>query len=297
MIQTRGERTFTVFSAVVMILLTVFAFLPFLLIVIASFTNETTLIRNGYSFFPEHLSLDAYRYIKSSAYIFIRAYGVSFLVTILGTAIGLLITSMLAYPMSRSDFKYHNTLAFVVFFTILFSGGIVPSYIMWTQYFHIKNTLWALILPNLLANGFNVLLVRNYFKNNVPLEIIEAAQIDGASELRTFFRIMLPLSMPVMATVGMFMGLAYWNDWINALYFVSKPQLYGIQNLLMQLMSNIQFLNSGQAGNVLGADTVSLPSTAVRMAMAVLGIVPVLFVLPFMQKYLTRGVVIGAVKG
>lgn len=168
---------------------------------------------------------------------------------------------------------------------------------MWTQYFHIKNTLWALILPNLLANGFNVLLVRNYFKNNVPLEIIEAAQIDGASELRTFFRIMLPLSMPVMATVGMFMGLAYWNDWINALYFVSKPQLYGIQNLLMQLMSNIQFLNSGQAGNVLGAESVSLPSTAVRMAMAVLGIVPVLFVLPFMQKYLTRGVIIGAVKG
>lgn len=122
MIQTRGERTFTVFSAVVMFLLTVFAFLPFLLIVIASFTNETTLIRNGYSFFPEHLSLDAYRYIKSSAYIFIRAYGVSFLVTILGTAIGLLITSMLAYPMSRSDFKYHNLLAFVVFFTMLFSG-------------------------------------------------------------------------------------------------------------------------------------------------------------------------------
>lgn len=297
MIQTRGERTFTVFSAVVMILLTVFAFVPFLLIVIASITDETALVRNGYSFFPEHLSLDAYRYIRSSAYVFVRAYGVSFLVTLLGTAAGLLITSMLAYPMSRSDFKYHNVLAFVVFFTMLFSGGIVPSYIMWTQYFHIKNTLLALILPNLLANGFNVLLVRNYFKNNVPLEIIEAAQIDGASELRTFFRIMLPLSMPVMATVGMFMGLAYWNDWINALYFVSKPQLYGIQNLLMQLMTNIQFLNSGQAGSVLGTATVQLPSTAVRMAMAVLGIVPVLFVLPFMQKYLTRGVVIGAVKG
>ncbi|MDF9843648.1 MULTISPECIES: carbohydrate ABC transporter permease [unclassified Paenibacillus] len=297
MIQTRGERTFTVFSAAVMLLLTVFAFVPFLLIVIASITDETALVRNGYSFFPEHLSLDAYRYIRASAYVFVRAYGVSFLVTLLGTAAGLLITSMLAYPMSRSDFKYHNVLAFVVFFTMLFSGGIVPSYIMWTQYFHIKNTLLALILPNLLSNGFNVLLVRNYFKNNVPLEIIEAAQIDGASELRTFFRIMLPLSMPVMATVGMFMGLAYWNDWINALYFVSKPQLYGIQNLLMQLMTNIQFLNSGQAGSVLGAATVQLPSTAVRMAMAVLGIVPVLFVLPFMQKYLTRGVVIGAVKG
>ncbi|MGN7761308.1 carbohydrate ABC transporter permease [Paenibacillus sp. 22594] len=297
MIQTRGERTFAVFSAIVMILLTVFAFLPFLLIVIASFTDETTLIRNGYSFFPEHTSLEAYLYIKSAAYTFVRAYGVSFAVTILGTGFGLLITSMLAYPMSRRDFKYHNVLAFIVFFTMLFSGGIVPSYIMWTQYFHIKNTLLALIIPNLLSNGFNVLLVRNYFKNNVPLEIIEAAQIDGASELRTFFRIMLPLSMPVMATVGMFMGLAYWNDWINALYFVSKPQFYGIQNLLMQLMSNIQFLNSGQASSVLGSQAVQLPSTAVRMAMAVLGIVPVLFVLPFMQKYLTRGVVIGAVKG
>ncbi|KWX70501.1 carbohydrate ABC transporter permease [Paenibacillus sonchi] len=297
MIQTRGERTFVIFSAIVMILLTVFAFLPFLLIVIASFTDETALIRNGYSFFPEQTSLDAYLYIKASAYTFVRAYGVSFLVTLLGTGFGLLITSMLAYPMSRTDFKYHNTLAFIVFFTMLFSGGIVPSYIMWTQYFHIKDTLWALIVPNLLSNGFNVLLVRNYFKNNVPVEIIEASQIDGASELRTFFRIMLPLSMPVMATVGLFMGLAYWNDWINALYFVSKPKWYGIQNLLIQLMNNIQFLNSGQASGVIGAEAVKLPSTAVRMAMAVLGIVPVLFVLPFMQKYLTRGVVIGAVKG
>ncbi|MNO32168.1 L-arabinose transport system permease protein AraQ [compost metagenome] len=297
MIQTRGERTFVIFSAIVMVLLTVFAFLPFLLIVIASFTDETALIRNGYSFFPEQTSLDAYLYIKASAYTFVRAYGVSFLVTLLGTGFGLLITSMLAYPMSRTDFKYHNTLAFIVFFTMLFSGGIVPSYIMWTQYFHIKDTLWALIVPNLLSNGFNVLLVRNYFKNNVPLEIIEASQIDGASELRTFFRIMLPLSMPVMATVGLFMGLAYWNDWINALYFVSKPKWYGIQNLLIQLMNNIQFLNSGQASGVIGAEAVKLPSTAVRMAMAVLGIVPVLFVLPFMQKYLTRGVVIGAVKG
>ncbi|WP_178024263.1 carbohydrate ABC transporter permease [uncultured Paenibacillus sp.] len=297
MIQTKGERIFVLFSAVAMVLLTIFAFVPFILILVASFTDESMLIRDGYSFFPVKWSLDAYAYMVSSASTFLRSYGVSFLVTILGTAGGLLISSMLAYPMSRKDFKYHNALAFIVFFTMLFSGGIVPSYIMWTKYMHIKDTLAALIVPNLLTNGFYVLLIRNYYKNNVPAELIEAAQIDGASELRTFFRIMLPLSVPVMATVGLFMGLAYWNDWINALYFITKPQYYGIQNMLIRLMNNIQFLKSGQAGSVIGAGTVELPSTAIRMAMAVIGILPIVIVLPFLQKYLTKGVVIGAVKG
>lgn len=297
MIQTKGERVFALFSTVAMVLLTIFAFIPFILILVASLTDESMLIRNGYSFFPEKVSLDAYVYMISSASTFLRSYGVSFLVTILGTAGGLLISSMLAYPMSRRDFKYHNVLAFIVFFTMLFSGGIVPSYIMWTKYLHIKDTLAALIVPNLLTNGFYVLLIRNYYKNNVPAELIEAAQIDGASEMRTFFRIMLPLSVPVMATVGLFMGLAYWNDWINALYYITKPQFYGIQNMLIRLMNNIQFLKSGQAGSVIGAGTIDLPSTAIRMAMAVIGILPILIVLPFLQKYLTKGIIIGAVKG
>ncbi|WP_082112391.1 carbohydrate ABC transporter permease [Paenibacillus sp. DMB20] len=297
MIQTRGERAFTTFSAIVMALLTILAFLPFILILSASFTDESTLVREGYSFLPSKLSLDAYTYMVSSAGTFLRAYGVSFLVTILGTGIGLMITSMLAYPMSRRDFKYHNVLAFVVFFTMLFSGGIVPSYILWTKYFHIKDTLWALIIPNLLTNGFHVLLIRNYYKNNVPVDLIEAAQIDGASELRTFFKIMLPLSVPVMATVGLFMGLAYWNDWINALYYITEPKYYGIQNMLIRLMNNIQFLKSSQASSVLGANAVELPSTAIRMAMAVIGILPIVGVLPFLQKYLIKGVVVGAVKG
>lgn len=297
MILTRGERAFAIFSAVVMGMLTILAFLPFILILAASFTDESTLIREGYSFFPQKLSLDAYVYMISSAATFLRAYGVSFLVTILGTGLGLLITSMLAYPMSRKDFKYHNVLAFVVFFTLLFSGGIVPSYIMWTKYFHIKDTLAALIVPNLLTNGFHVLLIRNYYKNNVPVDLIESAQIDGASELRTFFRIMLPLSVPVLATVGLFMGLAYWNDWINALYFVTEPRYYGIQNMLIRLMNNIQFLKSSQASSILGANAVELPSTAIRMAMAVVGIMPIVLIMPFLQKYLIKGVVVGAVKG
>jgi len=296
-IQTKGERAFHVFSIVAMVMFTLLAFLPFMLIIMASFTEESSLIRNGYSFFPEKMSVDAYVYMWSSASTFVRAYGVSFLVTALGTALGLLITSMLAYPMSRQDFKYRNVLAFIVFFTMLFSGGIVPSYILWTKYFQIKDTLAALIIPNLLTNGFYVLLIRNFYKNNVPVELIESAQIDGASELRIFYRMMLPLSVPVLATVGLFMGLAYWNDWINALYFITKPQYYGIQNMLIRLMNNIQFLKSGQASSMLGANAADLPSTAVRMAMAIIGILPILVVFPFLQKYLTKGIIVGAVKG
>ncbi|CAM3539537.1 carbohydrate ABC transporter permease [Marinicrinis lubricantis] len=297
MIQTRGERTFVVFSAIVMAILTLAAFLPFILILIASFTDESALIRNGYSFFPEKLSLDAYVYMYSTVSIFIRAYGVSFFVTIVGTVVSTLITAMLAYPMARRDFKPHNVLAFIVFFTMLFSGGVVPSYMMWTKFFHIKDTIWALIVPNYLMSGFNVLLVRNYFKNNVPVDLIESSQMDGASEFKTFFKIMLPLSIPVLATIGLFTTLLYWNDWINALYYITEPKYYGIQNLLIQLLNNIQFLKSSQASSMLGSGAVELPSTAVRMAMAIVGILPILILLPFLQKYLTKGVVMGAVKG
>src|SRR5690554_5243488 len=280
-----------------MALFTLAAFLPFILIFVASFTEESALIRNGYSFIPAQLSFDAYLYLYSTISIFIRAYGVSFFVTIVGTAVSTIITAMLAYPMARRDFKPHNVLAFIVFFTLLANGGIVPSYILWTRVFDVKDTLLALIVPNYLMNGFNVLLVRNYFKNNVPMELIESAQIDGASEFRTFFNIMLPLSVPVLATISLFSGLLYWNDWINALYFISKPQFYGIQNLLIQLMNNIQYLKSAEASSLLGASVVDMPTTAVRMAMAVIGIIPILLVVPFLQGYLTKGIIIGAVKG
>jgi len=146
-------------------------------------------------------------------------------------------------------------------------------------------------------SGFNVLLVRNYFKNSVPKELIESSQIDGASEYRTFFSIMLPLSVPVLATISLFSALLYWNDWINALYYITKPKYYGIQNLLIQLMNNIQYLKSAEASSLIGANAVQLPTTAVRMAMAVLGILPILITVPFLQQYLTKGIVIGAVKG
>jgi putative aldouronate transport system permease protein len=204
---------------------------------------------------------------------------------------------MLAYPMSRKDFKYRNIISFLVFFTMLFSGGVVPSYIMWTRIFHIKDTVFALMIPTYLLGAFNVLLVKNYFSNNVPVSLIESAQIDGAGELKIFFKIMLPLSVPVVATIGIFTGLAYWNDWINGLYYITKPNMYSIQILLVRIMDNIQYLKSGSANSALGANAVQLPSTSIRMALAVMGILPVIIIFPFVQKYFINGVVVGAVKG
>lgn len=296
-LKTRGEKGFAIFAEAVIILLALISIAPILLILIASITQENALIANGYSFFPKSLSLDAYTYLVADYKTIVRAYGVSILVTASGTFVGVLITAMLAYPLSRRDFKYGRVLAFLVLFTLLFSGGIAPSYIMWTRIFHIKNTILALILPNYLMNAFNVFLMINYYKNNIPVDLIESAQMDGAKEFKIFFRIILPLSIPVIATIGIFTGLAYWNDWINGLYYITKPQLFGIQNLLVRMMDNIQFMRSGAGSSAIGSGAIQLPSNSVRMALAAIGVLPIVIVFPFMQKYFIKGVVIGAVKG
>jgi len=290
-------KRFEIISTVILGILAVIALLPIILIVIASFTDETTLLRNGYSFLPEKWSTDAYVYMLQQGATIFRAYGISVLVTLIGTVISVLITTMIAYPMSRKNFKYKNLLAFFVFFTMLFNGGVVPSYMMWTQVFNIKNTIWALILPNYLCGAFNIFLVRNYYANSIPDALIESAQIDGASELTIFFKIIFPLAVPTVATISLFTALTYWNDWVNALYYIQKPQFYGIQNLLIRIMNNIQYLKSGAASVAVGTGAIQLPSNAVRMSMAVIGILPIVVIYPFVQKYFVKGVVVGAVKG
>lgn len=296
-LKTRGERAFTIFAVIVITILALLCLAPLILIFIASFTKESYLVANGYSFFPKALSLDAYHYMISQSKMILRAYGVSILVTGVGTFLSIIMTAMLAYPLSRKDFKYRKIISFIVLFTMLFSGGIAPAYIMWTRVFHIKNTIFALMIPNYLMNAFNVFLMTNYYKNNIPDSLIESAQIDGAGELKIFFKIMLPLSVPAIATIGIFTGLAYWNDWINGLYYITNPKLFGIQNLLVRIMDNIQFLKSGSATNAVGSVAIQLPSNAVRMALAAIGILPILIIFPFVQKYFIKGVVVGAVKG
>ena len=291
------SKTFNRVATILLTVLVIITLLPILLIVIASFTEEQTLIRDGYTFFPKNFSLDAYYYMVKQGAVIVRAYGVSIFVTVVGTCLSVLLTTMLAYPMSRKSFKFRNALAFFVFFTMLFNGGIVPSYIMWTKFLHIKDTIWALIIPNYLVTAFNVILVKNFYQNSIPDSLVEAAQIDGASEFTIFRKIMFPLAVPTVATISLFTGICYWNDWTNGLYYISDEKLYSIQLLLMKIMNNIQALRSNATAALLGTGTVDLPGTSIRMAMAVIGILPILLIYPFVQKYLVKGVVVGAVKG
>jgi putative aldouronate transport system permease protein len=294
--QMNDEKRFNTIATIILAILAICALLPIVLIVIASFTSEHALQSNGYSFFPKELSLDAYYYLINQGALIARSYGVSIFVTVFGTVASVLITTTLAYPMSRKNFKYANILSFFVFFTMLFNGGIVASYIMWSSYFHISNTFFALILPNYLVTAFNVFLVRNYYSNNIPDALIESAQIDGASELLIFWKIILPLSVPTVATISLFTALIYWNDWTNALYYITDPKYFGIQNLLIKIMNNVQFLKSNST-NLLGLGNVDLPGTSVRMAMAVIGVLPIIIIYPFIQKYFIKGIVVGAIKG
>jgi len=290
------EKRFRIIATVILAILSIIALLPIVIIIIASFTDEKELLSNGYTYFPKVLSFDAYYYMIKQGTTILRSYGITILVTVIGTLGSVMITTMLAYPMSRKNFKYRNLLSFFVFFTMLFNGGIVASYMMWSNIFHIKNTIWALIIPNYFVTAFNVFLVRNYYSNNVPDALIESAQIDGASELRIFWKIILPLSVPSVATISLFTALCYWNDWINGLYFITKSEYFGIQNLLIKIMNNVQFLKSGSS-SLLGVGNIDLPGTSVRMAMAVIGILPIIIIYPFIQKYFIKGVVVGAVKG
>ena len=250
-------------------------------------------MRDGYSFWPSEWSLDAYRYLFGQGGQLIHAYMISIFVTVVGTIVGLLLTLMLAYTLAQKDLPGRGVLAFFVFFTMLFNGGLVPSYIMWTTVFHIKNTIWALLLPNLLVKAFFVILARSYFQTNLPTEIQESARIDGAGEVQIFVQIAVPLAKPIISTLLLFIGLSYWNDWNNGLIYLTDNNLYSIQNVLNEMIKSIQFLSQ----NAASVSAVALPSNGVRMAIAVVATVPVLVAYPFLQKGFVKGIVMGGVKG
>lgn len=285
-------------SHILLALFSLACLLPFVLLVMSSITDEKSIIQSGYSFFPKQFSFSAYEYLWQQSSQVFHAYGITVLITVIGTITSLIITSMLAYPLSRRDLPGGTFFAFMLFFTLLFNGGLVPSYLIYTQIFDIKNTLWALIVPGLLMNGFNVLLMRTFFMTTIPVPVLESASIDGASEFKMYYKIVLPLSKPILATVGLFQGLAYWNDWNNGLIYVTEPKLFSLQNLLNRIMNNIQFLssNSGLSSQT-GSAVAQLPSETFRMAIAVIGVIPILIAYPFFQKYFIKGMTIGAVKG
>lgn len=280
----------------IFILLCIIAAAPFLLLISSSITEESTLLQYGYSFFPKKVSFYAYEYLFQSGGKIIRGLGLSVLVTIIGTACSILMTVMFAYPISRKELPHRNLFSFLVFFTMLFNGGLVPTYMMYTQIFHIKNTIWALIIPSLLMNAFYIIMMRSFFVSNIPDSLIEAARIDGAGEFRILFRIVLPLSKPMLATLALMVGLGYWNDWMNSLYYITDDSLYTLQAILNNIITSITFLQSSTMGSVASA-VAAMPSTGIRMAIAVVGVIPVLVIYPFFQKYFVKGIVVGGVKG
>lgn len=293
----KGEAGFHYTALVIMILLTIFCLVPLILMGTVSLSSEASLIR-GYRFIPTEWSLGAYEYLWAKRATIFRAYGLTIIVTVVGTIVSLVLTSMFAYPLSRKDFKPRNVFAFILFFTMLFNGGITASYIIWTRIFNIKDTIWAYLVPGLLMGGMNVLLVRNYFNANIPYSIIEAARLDGANDLTIYSKIMVPLSKPIMTTIGLFAALGYWNNWSNGLYYISDPKLYTIQVYLKKLMDSIQFLKTTDLQNeAVMLATRSLPTESARMAIAIIALIPILLVYPFIQKELIKGMVVGGVKG
>lgn len=287
---------YQILSNAIMIIWTVIIILPFLLLFMSSITDENTLVANGYSFFPAKFSVAAYSYILRSGAKIVKAYGVSILVTALGTLINVFLSALMAYPMSLKNLPGRKFMNFFVFFTMLFNGGIVPSYLMWTS-FGIKDTLWAQLLPNFLVSAWNVMMIRTYFTTGIPDSLYEAAEIDGATQFQIFRSIVIPLGKPILVTMGTFAGLTYWNDWTNGLYYLVKKQdFYNVQNLLNQMVTNIQYLASSSNSNVTSA-AATLPSTAIQMAIAFVAILPIMLIFPFFQKYYSKGLTLGGVKG
>ena len=268
-------------------------FLPMLLVLMISVTDEDAVLKNGYSLFPEKFSLYAYKLIFTGGSQVMQSYAISIFVTIAGTLLAVLVTSMAGYTLANKQVKHRNLLALYFFITMIFSAGIVPWYLM-NRMLGLTNNILALIIPSLLFSPFNLFLVRN-FMNGVPDSLRESATIDGANDITIAFRIYLPLCMPVLATIALFYGLDYWNNWWNAIMLIDTRDLYPLQFMLLQLQSEISMLN--EMTMLAGTSEMTLPSESVKMATAIVTIGPIIFLYPYLQKYFVKGLVIGSVKG
>lgn len=281
----------------IFILLSLACALPVILVIMVSFTHGDVLINEGYSFWPSRWSLTAYRTMFADASTIVNAYGVSIGITVAGTVLSVLLMALFAYPISRRDYPLRTFFTFFLFFTMLFSGGMVSKYMVYTQALGLKDSYLSLILP-LLIIPFNVIIMRTFFQTTIHPALIESAKIDGAGELRIFYQIVLPLSLPVMATMALFSTILYWNDWFNALLFINKESMYPLQFLMMRVLKDVQYIRENMNLALQNPELLrDLPNESLQMAMAVVGMGPILVVYPFFQKYFVKGLTVGAVKG
>lgn len=271
--------------------------LPILLIVAISFSNEKLLTLKGYKFWPEEIDGSAYHHLFANSSTLMKAYGVSLSVTFIGTLLAVLLIALYAYPIFRKDFPFKKIFNIYLLITMLFSGGLVPFYLLYVNYLDLKDTYTALILPGL-SNAFYIFIARTFFQQTIPEEMIESGKLDGASEWRIFFQLVLPISLPVLATIGLFTTLMYWNDWFNSLLFINDSEKFSLQYVMIQMIRQAEFFKSQLAGSgVALLVQQAVPTESLRMAMVVVSIGPILFVYPFFQKYFTKGLTIGAIKG
>lgn len=292
----KESASYHMFSGVtnlVFLLFSISTVLPMILTIIVSFTDERAIMRNGYSFFPEKWSTMAYQLVMDQDWVF-RAYGVTIFVTVAGTFLCVVFSSLCAYAIAQPTLKYRNVLALFLFIPVVFNAGVVPWYLIVTRTLHLKNTIFALIFP-IIVQPFWVFLLRNYFKT-IPPALTEAAEIDGAGKVYTFFKIVLPISKPIVATVALFAALMYWNDYVTALWLVDKQELWPLQYMLYKINSLITFLTKGGATSLGGINTV-VPNESFIMVVFVVAMGPIVLVYPFVQKYFVKGIVVGAVKG
>ena len=295
----KKSKDIKVFNILTLIaLVAIICLIPFLMVVVGSFTAEKEIIANGFSFFPKELSLEAYKTALKEPMAILRAYGVTASLTVIGTAIGLFIVAMTAYVLQRKDFKWRNKVSFFFYFTTLFSGGLVPWYILMVKYLGLKDSYLSLLLPPLLS-VFNIIIMKSYM-SGIPQALTESAKIDGAGDFTIFMKVILPLVKPALATIGMFIALGYWNDWYNSMLFINNENLYSLQYYLYKIVNNIEayktILAQAGGGTSLGS-TINMPSESLKMALTIIVTGPIILVYPFIQKYFVSGVTIGAVKG
>lgn len=286
-----SERALNIVTYMILTLVAVLCVLPFILVVSGSFSDSAQIMKEGYSILPRGFSLDGYRSIFLFPKQIAKAYGISIFVTGIGTCIGLIVMTLCGYALSRSELRYRNAIAFIIYFTTLFSGGLVPWYIVISR-LGLKNSIWALVIPSC-CSSFYILLIRNFMKT-IPDSLVESAKLDGAGELRILIKIVMPLSTPILATIALFLALAYWNDWYLASLYITDADMWPLQYRLYNILNAASKIAQAGAENFTSK---ILPTETQKLANAVVATGPIIFLYPFLQKYFVQGISIGAVKG
>jgi putative aldouronate transport system permease protein len=283
---------------VIILLLALVCIVPMLLVVSISFSSEAGLMETGYRLFPRELSLEGYKYLFTQQNQILRSLGMSLFVTLAGTMLGVMLNSLMGYVLSRREYRMRKFFTWFVFIPMIFNGGLVASYFITAQFLHLKDTVWVLILP-LAVSSYNVILCKTFFRTTIPDSLIESAKMDGASQLMIYFKIVLPLSLPVLATVGLFLSFGYWNDWFTSMLYVDNPNLYTLQAYLNRILGDLNFLmqNAALLGSSQAQLLAAMPKESARMAIVVVAVLPIACAYPFFQRYFVSGLTVGAVKG